>query len=84
MHVLNVRKRHALDKLIAPFSDVPMFYIKYLTMYKVHMHAGAIRKLLFGFVFVRMIIHSLKLVGYLLLHMHKPYVNLHMYMYLVG
>ena len=25
-----------------------MFYIKYLTMHKVHMHAGAIRKLLYG------------------------------------
>ena len=25
-----------------------MFYIKYLTMYKVHMHAGAISKLLYG------------------------------------
>ena len=39
--------------LIAPFSDIPMFYIKYLTMYKVHMHAGAIRKLLYGCVYVR-------------------------------
>ena len=27
-----------------------MFYIKYLTMY---MHAGAIRKLLYGYVYVR-------------------------------
>ena len=34
--------------LIAPLSDIPMFYIKYLTMHKVHMHAGAIRQLLFG------------------------------------
>ena len=25
-----------------------MFYIKYLTMHKVHMHAGAIRQLLYG------------------------------------
>ena len=25
-----------------------MVYIKYLTMYKVHMHAGAIRHLLYG------------------------------------
>ena len=29
-------------------SDIPTFYIKYLTMYKVHMHAGVIRKLLYG------------------------------------
>ena len=34
--------------LIAPWSDIPMFYVKYLTMYKVHMHADAIRKLLYG------------------------------------
>ena len=25
-----------------------MFYIKYLTMHKVHMHTGAIRQLLYG------------------------------------
>ena len=29
--------------IIAPLSDIPMFYIKYLTM-----HAGAIRQLLYG------------------------------------
>ena len=34
--------------MIAPLSDVPMFYIKYLTMHKVHMHAGAIMQLLYG------------------------------------
>ena len=38
---------------IAYLSDIPMFYIKYLTMYKVHMHAGAIRKLLYGCEYVR-------------------------------
>ena len=26
--------------LIAPLSDASMFYIKYLTMHEVHMHAG--------------------------------------------
>ena len=26
-----------------------MFYIKYITMQKVHMHAGAIRQSLYGF-----------------------------------
>ena len=31
--------------IIAPLSDIPMFYIKYLTMHKVHTHAGAIRQL---------------------------------------
>ena len=29
-----------------------MFYIKYLTIYKVHMHAGGIRKLLYGCAYV--------------------------------
>ena len=27
----------------APLSDIQIFYIKYLTMHKVHMHTGAIR-----------------------------------------
>ena len=34
--------------LIAPFIDIPMFYIKYHAMNKVQMHAGAIRQLLYG------------------------------------
>ena len=54
-----------------------MFYIKYLAMLKVHMHAGEIRKLLYGCVYLRKIIHSLKLVDYILVHTHKPYNNLH-------
>ena len=54
-----------------------MFYIKYLTMHKVCMHAGAIRQLLYGCAFVREIIHSLKLVDYLPVHTHKPYNSLH-------
>ena len=28
-----------ISHIIAPLSDIPMFYIKYLTMQKVHMHA---------------------------------------------
>ena len=37
--------RHCLiTTMFAPLSDIPMFYIKYLTMHKVHMHAGAIRQ----------------------------------------
>ena len=55
-----------------------MFYIKYLTMHKVHMHAGAIRQLLFGCAYVREIIHSLKLVDYPPVHTHRPYNNLHL------
>ena len=30
-----------------------MFYIKYITMHKVHMHTGAIRQLLYGCAYVR-------------------------------
>ena len=45
-------------------------------MHKVHMHAGAIRQLLYGCVYVREIIHSLKLVDYLPVHTHEPYNNL--------
>ena len=54
-----------------------MFYIKYLTMHKMHMHAGAIRQLLYGCAYVREIIHSPKLVDCHPLHTHKPYNNLH-------
>ena len=34
---------------IAPLSDIPMFYIRYLAIHKVHMHTGAIRQLLYGY-----------------------------------
>ena len=51
--------------VIASLSDLPMFYTNYLTMYKVHMYACAIRKLVYGCVYAREIIHSLKLVSYL-------------------
>ena len=34
--------------LIAPLSDIPIFYAEYLTMYTVHIHAGAIGSLLYG------------------------------------
>ena len=61
--------------IVAPFSDIRMFYIRYLTMHKVNMHAGAIRQLLYGCAHVREIIHSLKLVDYLPEHTHKPYNN---------
>ena len=55
-----------------------MFYIRYLTMHKVHMYAGAIRQLLYGCAYVREIIHSLKLADYLPVHRQKPYKNLHL------
>ena len=43
--------------VIASLSDIPMFYIEYLTMHKVHMYAGVIRQLLYGCAYVREIIH---------------------------
>ena len=65
--------------IIAPLSDIPIIYIKYLTMHKVRKHAGAIRQLVYGCVYAREIIHSLKLVDYLPVHTHKPYNNSHLY-----
>ena len=53
-----------------------MFDIKYLTMHKVHMHASAIRQLLYGCTGVREKIRSLKLVDYPPIHTQKPYNNL--------
>ena len=35
------------------FSSPLMVFIKYITMYKVHMHSGEMRKLLYAFVYVR-------------------------------
>ena len=60
-----------------------MFYIKNLTMHKVHMHAGAIRQLLYGCAYVREIINTLKLVDYPPVHTHKPYNNLHINLFVV-
>ena len=54
-----------------------MFNVKYPTMYKVHMHAGAIRKLVYGCAYVREKIHPLKLMDYLPVHTHKPYNSVH-------
>ena len=39
--------KQTLLHLILVNVGIPMFYIKNLTMYKVQMHAGAIRKLLY-------------------------------------
>ena len=64
-------------ELIAHLCDIPMFYIKYITMQKVHTHAGAIRQLLYVCAYVREIIHSLKLVDYFPVHTHKPYNNMY-------
>ena len=40
------------------------------------MHAGAISNLLYGFVSVLAIIHTIKLVGYIPVQTHKPYSNI--------
>ena len=66
-----------IKSIIAPLSDIPMFYISILTMYKVHMHVGAI--ILYVCAYLLEIIHSLKLVDYLSVHTHKPYNCLHLY-----
>ena len=65
------QKVNILIYFIAPLNDIQMCYIKYLTMDKMHMHAGAIRELLYGYAYVREIIHSLKLVDYLPVHTHN-------------
>ena len=52
-----------------------MFYIKYLTVYKVHMHVGAKKKLLYVCVYVLEIINSLKLVNYLPIHTHTQSIQ---------
>ena len=64
------------NQLITPMSDIPMFYIKYLTM---HMHACAIRQLLYGCAYAREIIHSLKLMDYPPVQTHKQYNNFCLY-----
>ena len=63
--------------MFAHFIDIPMFYIKCITMHKVQMNAGAIRVIVW---FVRLdgkIILSLKLMDYLPVQTHKLYTNLH-------
>ena len=65
------QKVNILIYFIAPLNDIQMFYIKYITMDKMHMHTGAIRKLLYGCAYVREIIHSVKLADYLPVHTHN-------------
>ena len=72
LNLSKLKKYCSQNIFIAPLSDIQMFYIKYLTMYKMHMHAGVISKLLYGCAYVQKIIHSLKLVDYLPVHTHKP------------
>ena len=56
-----------------------MFYIKYITMYNVHMHAGTMKKLLY--MVVRMYERYnpfAKACGLSSVHTHLPYNNLHL------
>ena len=76
-HFINLE----INSIIAPLSDIPMCYIKYLTTHKVHAHTGAIRQLLYGCAYVREIIHSLKLVDYFPIHTHKLCNNVHLSAY---
>ena len=68
-------KKHEILHRFVPqlfLFNFNMFYcIKYHTMYKVHMYAGALRKLLYDWAYIWEIIHSLKLVYYLPVHTHK-------------
>ena len=59
---------------IASLSDIPMFYIKYLTVHSVLMHADAIRLCACE----REIKHELMLVDYPPVHTLKPYNNVHL------
>ena len=52
--VYTLVKLYNKAKLIAPLSDISMFYSKYLTIHKVHMRAGAIRQLLYSCMYVCM------------------------------
>ena len=69
------RYQDDISSSIAPFIDVPMLKLKYLAMHRVHVHAGAISKLVYGFASIRAITHSLKLVNYLLVQTNKPFDN---------
>ena len=63
--------------MFAQFIDIPMFYIKYITMHKVQMHAGPIRVIVCFVLLDGEIILSLKLMDYLPVQTHNPYTNLH-------
>ena len=64
-----------LTDIISPFIDISMFNIKYLAMYNIQMHAGAISKSLPGFAGLQVIIHPLKLVNYLPVQTLKQFIN---------
>ena len=67
---LKCPSRASVD-IIAPFIDISMFIVKYLTTKNIQMHAGAMSKSLHGFSGVWVIIHPLKLVNYPPVQAHK-------------
>ena len=79
LHFPVVWQKNEILHLFVPllfFFNFNMFYcIKYLTIYKVHMYAGALRKLLYDCSYKREIIHSLKFVYYLPVHTHTLQVR---------
>ena len=57
---LRVSSNNLFQKIrFDPFIDIPMLYLKYLTMHHEQLHAGAMRKLLMVCASVRETIHSL-------------------------
>ena len=75
LYIMILNVQCPILNLIAPLSDIPMHYTKDLTLYRVHIRAGAIKKLMYGCAFVREIIHELKLVDYLPVHTHNTQVS---------
>ena len=61
----------------SPIVDIPMPYIKYITMLKIQMHVGAIRKLSYNLCVCTGANLWLKPVDYLSLQTHRPYYYLH-------
>ena len=68
-----------MNIIIALFTDSPMLNGKYLQMHKEQIDGVTKSKFLYGFAPVMAIIHSLELLCYLLIQMHKPYSNLHLF-----
>ena len=58
IHVIHNNALYIFNGVIAPFIDISKYNVKYLAMRKMHMYAGAISKLFYGFASVRPIIHS--------------------------
>ena len=64
----------SLRDIIAPFIDIPMLNVKYLSIRTVQMHTGALSKLVYGFASIRAIISTINLVGYFRKLTHRSYI----------